>query len=373
MIESTQTRGLMVILLSLALSACSGTSTQVEPTNAAQTAAETAITVAATAASVTTAADPSLKIVVSYNTPEQWANWGAVLQAFTAQTGIQAPSDPKNSGQTLAALAAEAAAPQADAAYYGIVFGIQAAAQGLVASYQPPGFADIPTALKDPEGRWMAVHQGAIAFLVNTDELDGAPVPQCWADLLKPEYAGKVGFLDPTQAAVGYSVITAANLAQGGTLTDFGPGAAYLRELYLGGLVLPAQTATALVQQGEIPILIDADFNGYKLRNIDNAPVEVVLPCEGTISIPYVMSLVAGSPRPDEGRSLIDFALSNTGQQLFAASYLRPIRSVEVPPEITAGMLPASAYERVQSPDFAEMRNVQEQIVERWRTEVVQP
>lgn len=352
----------LIAILGSALGACASAAPQSAPAQSA-----------ATAPAQTSAAQPATgapNLVVSYNTPEQWANWGAVLRAFTQATGIQAPSDPKNSGQTLAALEAEAAAPQADVAYFGIVFGIEAAEKGLVAPYQPSGFADIPAGLKDSEGRWMAVHQGAIAFLVNTDALDGAPPPQCWADLLKPEYAGKVGFIDPTQAAVGYSVITAANLAQGGTLENFDPGVAYLKQLVANGLSLPAQTATALVQQGEIPILIDADFNGYKLRNIDKAPVEVVVPCEGSISIPYVMSLVAGAPRPEAGKALIDFALSDAGQRLFAESYLRPARSVEVAPEIKAAMLPASAYERVKTPDYAQMRAVQKQVVQRWRDEV---
>ena len=83
-------------------------------------------------------------MVVSYNTPDQWANWGAVLRAFNQQTGITAPSDPKNSGQTMAALEAEAKAPQADTAYFGIVFGIEAARKNLLASYKPNYFDDIP-------------------------------------------------------------------------------------------------------------------------------------------------------------------------------------------------------------------------------------
>jgi putative spermidine/putrescine transport system substrate-binding protein len=219
----------------------------------------------------------------------------------------------------------------------------------------------------------MTVHQGAIAFLVNTDELGGAPVPQCWADLLKPEYAGKVGFLDPTQAAVDYSVITAGNLAMGGTLENFDPGATYFAQLVANGLSLPAQTATALVQQGEIPILIDADFNGYKLRNLDQAPIEVVLPCEGTIAIPYVMGLVKDAPHPTAGQALLDFALSDAGQRLFAESYLRPIRPVEVSPEITAGMLPAEQYTRVSAPDFAAMRAAQANVIKRWSAEVIAP
>ncbi len=309
-------------------------------------------------------------LVVPYNAPAQWANWGEVLETFTQETGIEAPTDPKNSGQTLAALQAEAANPQADTAYYGIVFGIQAAEEGMVAAYQPEGFADIPEALKDPEGRWFTVHQGAIAFLVNTEELDGAPVPQCWEDLTDPQYEGLVGFLDPTQAAVGYSVATAANLALGGSLEDFSPAVEYFSQLVGNGLILPAQTATAMVQQGEIPILIDADFNGYQLANDEGAPIEVVIPCEGSLAIPYVMSLVEDAPRAENGQALLDFALSDEGQQLFAASYLRPVREVEVDPSIAEQMLADSEYERVAMPDFAAMQAAQTSFTERWQDEV---
>jgi putative spermidine/putrescine transport system substrate-binding protein len=310
-------------------------------------------------------------LVVSYNSPDQWANWGGVLRAFTEATGIEAPTDPKNSGQTLAALQAEAASPQADTAYFGIVFGIQAAEADVVEPFTPENFAEIPDGLKDPEGRWMTVHQGTVAFLVNTEELGDVPVPQCWEDLRDPQYAGLVGFLDPTQAAVGYSVVTAANLALGGSLENFDPALTYFASLHDNGLMLPAQTATAMVQQGEIPILIDADFNGYKLANVDGAPVEVVIPCEGSLAIPYVMSLVKGAPRAENGRALINFALSDEGQQLFAESYLRPIRNIAVDPAISAQMLPAEAYANVVTPDFAEMQRVQEQVLERWSAEVI--
>lgn len=308
-------------------------------------------------------------LVIAYNSPEQWANWGGVLRAFTAATGIRAPNDAKNSGQTLAALQAEAARPQADTAYFGIVFGIEATRVGVVEAYQPPGFEEIPDTLKHPEGYWFTVHRGAIAFLVNTDQLRGVPVPQCWSDLTKPEYAGLVGFLDPTQAAVGYSVVVAGNLALGGTLDDFDPGMTYFAALHRNGLILPAQTATALVQQGEIPILIDADFNGYRLAIVDDAPIEVVIPCEGSLEIPYVMSLVKNAPRADNGRRLLDFALSDEGQRLFVESFLRPVRNVDIDPAISALLLPASDYERVVGTDFAKMQAVQETVTQRWRNE----
>ncbi len=317
-------------------------------------------------------AEGRASLVVAYNSPEKWANWGGVLKAFTAKTGLQAPSDPKNSGQTLAALKAEAAAPQADTAYFGIVFGIQAADAGLLEGYKPAGFDEIPEGLKDPEGRWMTIHQGTVAFLVNTKVLGNTPVPQCWADLTKEEYKGKIGFLDPTQAAIGYSVATAVNLALGGTLENWDPGIKYLAQLKANGLQLPAQTATALVQQGEIPILIDADFNGYQLKNNNDAPVEVVIPCEGSLAIPYVIGLVKGAPNAAGGKKLLDFVLSDEGQTLFAQSYLRPARPVAVDPGIAEKVLPPSAYEKVIVPNFAQMRAVQEKFIERWKAEVIQ-
>jgi putative spermidine/putrescine transport system substrate-binding protein len=360
------------LLASSLLAACGGAGTQVAPTTAPSAVSQTQATAAPAVEPTKAVAAPAAgdALVVSYNSPEKWANWGEVLKAFSSATGVKAPNDPKNSGQTLAALEAEKAAPQADTAYYGIVFGIQASEKDLVDGYKPKGFDDIPASLKDANGKWMTVHQGTIAFIVNTKQLGNTPAPKCWADLTKPEYAGKVGMLDPSQAAIGYSVAVAANQALGGSFEDFSPALKFFSELKKAGLQLPAQTATALVQQGEIPILIDADFNGYKLKNVDKAPIEVVIPCEGSLSVPYVMSLVKNAPRPEQGKKLIDFALSDEGQKLFAASYLRPVRNVPVDPKIAEGMLPASAYEKVAMPDFAKMRDAQKGFVEKWKAEV---
>ncbi|NED93712.1 extracellular solute-binding protein [Phytoactinopolyspora alkaliphila] len=311
-------------------------------------------------------------IVISYNTPDEWANWGAVLEEFTSATGIAAPNDPKNSGQTLAALESEAAAPAADVAYYGIVFGMEAQAKGLVAPFESDALSEIPDDLKADDGSWFTVHQGAIAFLVNTDAIGDAPVPQCWEDLTDPAYANMVGFLDPASAAVGYSVMAAVNYALGGDENSWDPGITWASTMRQQGLALPTQTATSAVQQGEIPILIDADFNGYKLANIDDAPVEVVLPCEGTLAVPYVMSLVDGGPNEENGRELLEFVLSDEAQQLFAEYYLRPVRDVEVPADVAEAMVPAEEYEeRVQARDFNALNSAMDDFLGRWSAEVM--
>ena len=68
--------------------------------------------------------------------------------------------------------------------------------EGVATAYKPTGFEDIPEGLKDPDGRWFAIHYGTLGLFVNVDALGGAEVPKCFADLTKPEYRGMVGYLD---------------------------------------------------------------------------------------------------------------------------------------------------------------------------------
>jgi putative spermidine/putrescine transport system substrate-binding protein len=160
---------------------------------------------------------------VCYNCPPQWADWASMLEAIDKEIDVQMPHDNKNSGQTLSQLLAEKANPIADVAYYGVTTGIKAGNEGVATAYKPTGFEDIPDGLKDPEGKWFAIHYGTLGFFVNVDALGGAAVPQCFADLTKSEYRGMVGYLDPSSAFVGYAGAVAANIAFGGDLSNFDP------------------------------------------------------------------------------------------------------------------------------------------------------
>ncbi len=310
-------------------------------------------------------------VAIAYNNPPQWANWEAIQTAFNKETGIHVPADNKNSGQTLTSLIAEKDSPLADVAYYGIVFGPQAIEKDVVQPYKPEHFDEIPKSLKDSEGKWMTVHYGAIAFIVNKQALGNTPVPQSWQDLLKPEYKGKVGFLDPTSAAIGYSVATAANLAMNGSLDNWAPGIEYLQKLEKNDVIHPKATATAKVIKGEIPILIDADFNGYKAKYNDNAPIEVVIPKEGSLKVPYIMSLVKNAPHEEAGKEYLNFILSDKGQALFAEGFVRPIRDIDIPKETKEKFLPDSDYARAKDIDFEKMNNVQKQFIEQWKSEII--
>jgi putative spermidine/putrescine transport system substrate-binding protein len=309
-------------------------------------------------------------VIVTYNTPQQWVNWGQVLTEFSSKTGITAPNDNKNSGQTLTALISEKGSPLCDVAYFGIVFGIKAVSEGVLQNYKSGYFDKIDASLKDPNGQFQTIHFGSIAFLCNTEALGNVPVPKSWADLLKPEYKGKIGFLDPTSAAVGYSVCTALNIALGGTLDNWDPAFAYLQKLKSNDVIYPKQTSTARLLKGEIPILIDADFNGYGLKYDQNGPIEVVIPDEGSLRIPYVIGLVKNAPHAENGKKLIDYLMSAEGQRLFAQGYVRPIDTSALSGDIKAKFLPDSDYARVKDVDYGKMADVQEQFSARWIKEI---
>ncbi|MCE8039140.1 ABC transporter substrate-binding protein [Halomonas sp. MCCC 1A11062] len=307
---------------------------------------------------------------ICYNCPPEWADWGSQLRLIQQETGINVPQDNKNSGQSLAQLVAERSNPVADVVYYGVSFGIQAADENVIEPYQPAHWDEIPEGLKDPEGHWFTIHSGTMGLMVNVDALDGAPVPTSWSDLLKPEYRGMVGYLDPASAFVGYVGAVAINLALGGDMDDFSPAIDYFNELAANQPIVPQQTSYARVLSGEIPILLDYDFNAYRARHSDGANVEFVIPEEGSVVVPYVMSLVKNGPNPDNGRAVLDFVLSDQGQAVWANAYLRPVRESAISEEAREVFLPDSDYARAKTVDYDAMAAAQRSFSERYQAEV---
>ncbi|MBO6826377.1 MAG: ABC transporter substrate-binding protein [Sneathiella sp.] len=307
---------------------------------------------------------------ICYNCPPQWADWATQLKTIQENLGYEIPHDNKNSGQTLSQLLAEKESPVADVAYYGVSFGIQAGEKDVVEPYKPAHFDEIPEGLKDPEGKWFTIHSGTLGFFVNVDALEGKPVPTSWNDLLKEDYSGMVGYLDPSSAFVGYAGAVAVNRAMGGSLDDFTPGIKFFQDLAKNDPIVPKQTSYARVLSGEIPILLDYDFNAYRAIYKDNANVKFVIPSEGTVVVPYVMSLVKNAPNPEKGKKILDFIMSDEGQKVWANAYLRPVRASALSKEAATKFLPESDYVRSTPVDYGKMAAVQNDFKQRYLNEV---
>ena len=94
-----------------------------------------------------------------------------------------------------------------------------------------------------------------------------------------------------------------------------------------------------------------------------------MIPAEGTVVVPYVMSLVKNGPNPDNGRKALDFILSNEGQAVWANAFLRPVRTAAISKEAQSRFLPASEYARAKAVDYAKMAGAQKAFSNRYLKE----
>jgi putative spermidine/putrescine transport system substrate-binding protein len=260
--------------------------------------------------------------VICYNCPPEWADWASMLKAIKADLNYDIPHDNKNSGQALAQILAEKSNPVGDIGYFGVTFGMKAKAQDALEPYKPVNWNQVPEGLKDADGYWTTIHSGTLGLFVNKDALGGKPVPACWKDLLKPDYKGMVGYLDPSSAAVGYVGAVAVNLALGGSTTNFDPAINFFKELRKNDPIVPKQTSYARVVSGE------------------------------------------------KAMKVIDYLLSDKGQAIWTNAYLRPARPIELPEAVKSKFLPDSDYARARSVDWGQMENVQKGFVDRYLAEV---
>lgn len=310
------------------------------------------------------------KVVIQYDCIPNYANWGGVTALYKKTTGVTVPPDMKGSSVAMAALEKEVANPQADTVYYSGAIGFQAAQKGLHQPYKPKGWEKIPVALKDPNGQWFTVHTGSIALVVNRRALGKVPVPRSWADLLKPAYKGLVAYDDPTWGGTSYTFVYGINQLMGGSKTNFAPGLAYLKKLDANILNYPRESIYNGVLSGEIPIWINADGNGYKMKYQDKGDIEIVIPREGSFSMPLVMALVKGAPRAAEAKKYLDWLLTAQAQAEMARGYFRPVIAGTLPADIRKQMLPDSAYSKVKNLSLADSAGAADTLKAAWLREI---
>lgn len=223
------------------------------------------------------------------------------------------------SGSTFAKIEAEKGNPQADV-WYGGTFDPQSQAGelGLLEAYQSPNLAQIEERFRDPgkmKGNYSsAIYMGILGFGVNTDRLKKlgvSEVPKCWSDLLKPEFKGEIQIADPQSSGTAYTAI--ATFVQ---LWDEDKAFDYFKQLhpqisqYTKSGVTPSRNAA----RGETAIGIGF-LHDYTLEKDKGAPLELVVPCEGTGYELGGVSIIKGARNMDNAKLFVDWALSKEGQE----------------------------------------------------------
>ncbi|WP_390893519.1 ABC transporter substrate-binding protein [Mycobacterium deserti] len=257
--------------------------------------------------------------------PPDWANYGAIIKAFSDKYGIKV-----NSAQPDASSQDEinAANQQKGKSSAPDVFDLgQAVALGntaMFAPYKVATFDDIPAAFKDPEGTWVNDYGGFMS--IGFDSSKVPPVTNV-NDLLKPEFSGKVALNgDPTQAGAAFSGVVMVALSQGGSIDDIAPGVEFFRKLKEAGNFLPVDPTPATIESGQTPVVIDWNY----LNAAESAKLptwQTFVPPDHAVAGYYYQAINADAPHPAAARLWQEFLFSDEGQNLYAAGGVRPVRA----------------------------------------------
>jgi putative spermidine/putrescine transport system substrate-binding protein len=249
--------------------------------------------------------------------PRDWCNYGAILDEYTAKTGIpiKVITPDAGSGDEIEAIkTSTGAATTPDAVDVGFPFG--APNKDLFMPYKVPQWDSIAAADKDADGSWYVDYYGVLSFEVNKKFI--TDVPQDWNDLLKPGM--KVALAgDPTLSNQAIQSVYAAALSQpGGSLDNAQPGLDFFKKLNDAGNFVPTIAKLGTVVKGETPIVITWSYLALADRDATaddgSADIQVVIPKTGRFAGKYVQAIAKVAPHPNAAKLWEDLLYSDDGQ-----------------------------------------------------------
>ncbi|MYS05472.1 extracellular solute-binding protein [Streptomyces sp. SID6041] len=262
--------------------------------------------------------------------PPDWANYGELIKTFETTYGIKIESENPDaaSADEIAAVKSRKGQKRApDVLDLGIAFARSGADEGLFAPYKVEAWDKIPAAQKDEAGRWYNDYGGYVSI-----GCDAKRVPNCpktFADLLKPEYKGKVALNgNPTKSGSAFGGVYAAALANKGSFADIQPGIDFFGKLKQSGNFIPVESTPATVEKGETPISIDWDYlnagyaDQFKDKGVD---WQVAVPTDGVYAQFYSQAVNKDAPHPAAARLWMEYLYSVEGQNLWLKGYARPV------------------------------------------------
>ncbi len=382
-----------VLLTASLVAACSSTTTSTETSAAASAATAAASTAASPAesAAATTAAGPECGTTVDeiaakakeegnvnlIALPDTWANYGGILKSFRDTYGLEAPvANPDgSSADELTAITTLVGQPdKPDAIDIGPSFTQQAKDDGLIEAYQTTNWAEIPDALKDPDGNWVGAYYGIMSIGTNKTLVPNAP--QTWADLKKPEYKGQVTLNgDPREAGAAFAAVVAASLANGGSFDDLMPGIEYFAELKKSGNLQVIDVTEAALLSGDVPIALDWSYNFPGIApKLTEAGFDfgMVIPSDGLYGSYYAQSVVSDAAHPCAARLWMEHITGDAGALGYLEGGAIPARYAAmdaagvITDEMKANLPPADLISQITFPTAAQTEALKTQLTENW-------
>jgi putative spermidine/putrescine transport system substrate-binding protein len=311
--------------------------------------------------------------------PPDWANYGEIMSTFQKKYGIGITNDnPDGSSaqenQAIVSLKGDSRAP--DVVDVGPAFAVSGTAQGLYGKYFVSEFSTIPRSMKDTRGYWWGDYWGAISIGYNQNLISNPP--KTFADLLKPEYKGKVAMNgSPLTSNSAVSGVIAAALANGGSVGNVAPGIDFFQKMKSSGNYIPVGTTSATVASGQTPISIDWDYNNLAyIAEFPAARWAVSIPSDGVYGGYYAQAINAAAPHPWAARLWEEFLYSDQGQLLFLKGFAHPARFNDlatrkaIPKSLLTALPPATLYAKAKFASLGQQTVAKTLIATQWPSKV---
>jgi len=292
---------------------------------------------------------------------------------FEKATGIRVDMTRKSSGETYAQIKAEAANPKGDVWWGGTGDPhLQAAEENLTQAYVSPNRRRVAefaiNQAKASKDRTIGIYSGALGWGYNEEMLkkEGLPVPQCWADLIKPIYKGKIQVANPNSSGTAYTAL--ATLVQ---LMGEKDAFNYLKALHRNVNQYTKSGSAPVKAAGAGETLIGIVFMHDAVAvAAAGRPIKTIAPCEGTGYEIGSMSIIRGARNLENAKKFYDWALTAESQ-----GRAKDVRSFQVPSNLDAAVSPLTPdlsriklinYDFVKYGSSAERRR----LLKKWDDEV---
>jgi len=290
-----------------------------------------------------------------------------LFEQFEKETNIKVNWQRLAGGEVETRLEAEKANPQASIWVGGVGLNhMSAKAKGLTAPYKSRLANNTAPQYRDKDNFWIGLYVGPLGFITNAKVASeqGLTAPKSWADLLKPEFKGKIRVANPTTSGTAYNVITTIRYVYNG---DEEKTFDYLKKLdaSIDQYTKSGAAGGKSVAIGEIPVAIGYAHDMVKLK-VEGAPVVITMPEEGTGYEVASMSLVKGGKDPVNAKKLYDWILSKTAQDIIGSWYVVPLSKLAVKNPVAFSLEDVKTVKQ----DLQWDADNKPRLVERWNKEI---
>ncbi len=300
---------------------------------------------------------------------------------FTAETGIafrvvEVPS-------TETALISTASDPQYDSSYHSYSGAMWLHKLGVT---EPMAVSDYPALQEIPRQYWplvdddhvagMPVHFAYYGIAYNKNEAKAADFVS-WKCLADERWRQRVTVTRPVYASL-YDVPWYARVI-GGDQKNLDAGVAQYKAVVENALTSYTSMAQnhQLLQRGEAVACAYYSDRIWSLKREGIANLEVAIPDEGALMIPYVLVIPKNCPHPEAARKFANYAgTAGPAERALDGTGSLPLnQNARVPDDLIAQRLGAPLKEivgRLFNPDWAYIQQTRDALIERLQREVAQ-